>query len=316
MRSCLAALALVLSLTVLATPASAAAPDGAGPWADTVVKAKQARTKAGRPVVALRSQPAAALGVAEGASRPDKSPHLFFSLGFGGKLVLGFDNPICNRPSDGLALELVESTSEPYIDELVDVYVSSDGQNWTVAATDVNKDARIALPAGVTTARYVKLVDTTDPVFSRWSSDGYDVDGVQALAAPGDCGTPPPPPLTPPPGGKTPPNMTAGTTPDAGGVLGSSARKCVSRRLFPIKVRVPRHFKVKTARIYVNGKRVRIIRGDRLRARVNLRGLPKGRFTVKIVLDGKRAGKKAKVVGKRRYFTCIGPTGRGTIPKV
>jgi sugar lactone lactonase YvrE len=87
----------------------------------------------------------------------------------------------------------------------------------------------------------------------------------------------------------------------AGGVLGSQSRSCVSRRNFGIRVRRPAGHAIRKVDVFVNGKRVRVIRGERWRSRVDLRGLPKGRFTVRIVVtttDGKR------FEGKRRYRTC------------
>ena len=51
----------------------------------------------------------------------------------------------------------------------------------------------------------------------------------------------------------------------------------------------------------VNGKRVKVLRGKRLTSHVNLRGLPKGRFTVKIKLQ--LANGKV-ITGTRRYRTC------------
>ncbi len=57
-------------------------------------------------------------------------------------------------------------------------------------------------------------------------------------------------------------------------------------------------------------KRVRVIRGKRLRARVNLRGLPKGRYTVRVVVvtsTGRR------IVEKRRYRTCSPARGKGNV---
>jgi hypothetical protein len=65
--------------------------------------------------------------------------------------------------------------------------------------------------------------------------------------------------------------------------------------------------------VFVNGKRVRIIRGaKRLKAPVKLVGLPKGRVTVKInvvTVKGKR------VTGTRHYLTCNKKL-KGGIPKL
>jgi len=78
-----------------------------------------------------------------------------------------------------------------------------------------------------------------------------------------------------------------------------STRRCASRRAFRIRLR-PRT--LRSARVYVNGRRVRTLRGKRLRAPVDLRGLPKGRFTVKVI-GVTRRGKRATET--RRYHTCV-----------
>jgi hypothetical protein len=80
-----------------------------------------------------------------------------------------------------------------------------------------------------------------------------------------------------------------------------SAKACVSRRSFRIRLRSPKGGKLKEAVVSLNGKRVQVVKGKRLTAPVDLRGLPKGRFTVKIavtLVDGR------KVSGTRRYRTC------------
>ena len=80
-----------------------------------------------------------------------------------------------------------------------------------------------------------------------------------------------------------------------------STKKCVSRRKFSIRLRVPTRSKVVEAVVKVNGKRVAVRRGNRLRSTVDLRSLPKGRFRVQVVLklaDGR------KIRDTRRYRTC------------
>jgi hypothetical protein len=104
----------------------------------------------------------------------------------------------------------------------------------------------------------------------------------------------PAPALPAPTGGGSKP------APAASGVLGTQARSCTSRRSFRIKLR-NRGQKVVKATVLVNGKRVKVLRGKRLTSRVDLRGLPKGRFSVRIKLelaDGKT------ISGVRRYYTC------------
>ena len=85
------------------------------------------------------------------------------------------------------------------------------------------------------------------------------------------------------------------------GLISSSSRSCASRRHFRIRLRAPRGERLVSARVYVNGHRVRVLRGRRLRAVVDLRGLPKGRATVRVVA---RTRKGRRVTETRRYRTC------------
>jgi hypothetical protein len=89
----------------------------------------------------------------------------------------------------------------------------------------------------------------------------------------------------------------------AGGVfVVPSNHRCVSRRHFRIRIRRQRNrVTLISAAVAVNGRRVAVRRGGRLTAPVDLRGLPKGRFTVRIsaLTDDGRA-----IVGTRRYRTC------------
>ena len=81
----------------------------------------------------------------------------------------------------------------------------------------------------------------------------------------------------------------------------SHGRRCRSRRRFSIRLREPKRGRLAVARVYVNGKRVKTVRGRRLRARIDLRGLPKGRYTVKVVA---RTTTGRRTTEKRRYRTC------------
>src|SRR4051812_44304926 len=89
-----------------------------------------------------------------------------------------------------------------------------------------------------------------------------------------------------------------------------SARTCRSRRDFSIRLRRPRHGRIRSAQVYVDGKRVKVVRGRRVRSRVNLRGLPLGRYTVRVIVTTTR-GKR--IVSTRRYRTCI-PKARSKGP--
>jgi hypothetical protein len=103
-----------------------------------------------------------------------------------------------------------------------------------------------------------------------------------------------------PTGGGT--GAAAVTTVDPAPPLPSN-RRCTSRRRFKIHVRNPRGQRVVSAKVYVDGRRTRVLRQHgRLHAVVDLRRLRKGRYTVKIVA---LTSQGRQVVGKRRYRTCV-----------
>jgi len=94
--------------------------------------------------------------------------------------------------------------------------------------------------------------------------------------------------------------VRCGTEPFTAAASGGAAlpRRCASRRSFVIRLSRG----LVAARVYVDGRRVRTLRGARLRARVDLRGLPRGRFVVRVVgrtLRGRR------LVRQRTYRTCV-----------
>jgi hypothetical protein len=110
-----------------------------------------------------------------------------------------------------------------------------------------------------------------------------------------------PPVTTPPPIVKV--------TPQAVGL--PSARRCVSGRHFAIHLRKVRGEKVVSAKVFVKGKRVKTVKGKQLTVAIDLRGLPKGKFVVRIVVttvSGKRYS------GKRTYRTCTGRRKGGKHP--
>jgi hypothetical protein len=77
---------------------------------------------------------------------------------------------------------------------------------------------------------------------------------------------------------------------------------CVSRRHFRIRARRQRAgVTLISATVAVNGKRVAVRKGRRLTAPVDLRGLPRGRFTVRI---SARTWDGRTITGTRRYRTC------------
>jgi ABC-2 type transport system ATP-binding protein len=88
-----------------------------------------------------------------------------------------------------------------------------------------------------------------------------------------------------------------------GGVL-PQTRRCSSRRRFTIHLKRFGHQRLKSARVWVNGRRVKVRRRHgRLTATVDLRGKPKQRVTVRV-----RAVTRSGTIVRdtRRYRTCAG----------
>lgn len=122
--------------------------------------------------------------------------------------------------------------------------------------------------------------------------------------------------------------VTVGSTSTA--ISLPSSKKCISRRLFPIKIRQLRGVRYDFASVFVNGKKVRVyvrrqkrwIRTGRprgkilnvkvFRAYVDLRGLGKGRYTVRIVVV---ATTGRVITGTRKYRTCARKL-KGGVPKL
>jgi hypothetical protein len=82
-----------------------------------------------------------------------------------------------------------------------------------------------------------------------------------------------------------------------------SARKCVSRRAFAVHVRDPAHDPFKTISISIAGHRLNVVRHGVFNvAMVNLKGLPRGTFTLEVrgrTVLGRRLS------GQRSYHTCV-----------
>ena len=121
--------------------------------------------------------------------------------------------------------------------------------------------------------------------------------------------TPPPPATTTarPPVSSAPP--LAPVSPKASAfVTLPSAKRCVSRRRLRIALRIPRGQRVKGARVLVDGRRRATRSASRFTAPVNLKGLPKGTFTVTVevtLADGRR------LTQRRRLRTCAARRRRG-----
>ena len=136
----------------------------------------------------------------------------------------------------------------------------------------------------------------------------YDTSGG-ATPTPTPAPTAQPPAATPVP---TVPPVAKPPKPTLAAVVTlPSSKRCVSRRKFRIRLRHPRGARLKSVQVRLNGKRVATRKGKRVTAPVNLRGLPKGRFKVRITIklvDGRT------ISGTRRYRTCTRNVAEGTRP--
>jgi hypothetical protein len=86
-----------------------------------------------------------------------------------------------------------------------------------------------------------------------------------------------------------------------GAIVAPSNKRCVSRRDFIIHIQQLNGLTYRSASVYVDGKRVDVTKGARFRARVDLRSLPKGRYTVRIAVTT-TSGRQ--ISGTRAYHTC------------
>jgi len=172
----------LIVLPLISLPMNIARAETPTMWASYVVDYEQGLRKDGSPVLSIRSNPNNALGPPDsGVSGP---PVNFFSLGFGGWIILGFPNPIANGPGDTALV--IETTWGSYPLERADVYVSQDGTTWEKAGTVDNGYGQsgyglVSLPEDLTWVLYVKILDTTDPTPHRGDADGYDLDAVGAF---------------------------------------------------------------------------------------------------------------------------------------
>ncbi len=116
--------------------------------------------------------------------------------------------------------------------------------------------------------------------------------------------TPPAPVVIPPPAivATVPPPATKPPAPQTAALGLPAAKRCASRRSFRITLKAPKGQKAKTIVVLVNNKKVKTVTGKKVTAPVDLRGLPKGKFTVKITMTTV-SGKT--LTQTRTYKTCV-----------
>lgn len=160
-----------------ALAASAAGANAATYYADKVISSEMGDcySNAGLPMgcAGVRSDTNNALGAANG---------LFYSMGFGGTLVVGFAQPLFDAANDVAAFEITYDREKGH-DEAVDVYSVLGGVE-TYLGRLLNNVASSSVRA-TTAFEHIKLVDVTGEEFPNTSSnDGFDVDSVSIAAVP------------------------------------------------------------------------------------------------------------------------------------
>jgi len=174
------------------TPPTIACTENDNIFAASVVASAQGLRKDGTAVTADRDDPADALGVPQHPlALPSDSPVVadsFFSLGFPhanngnipGSIELDMGEVFYPNAA-GDDLFVYEVTGGAYPDEIVQVYAKLNlGDGWSLLGS-VTRDDGVELSAGgLTSARYVRLVEASVAVFPS-DADGYDLDAVKAF---------------------------------------------------------------------------------------------------------------------------------------
>jgi len=92
-----------------------------------------------------------------------------------------------------------------------------------------------------------------------------------------------------------------------------NAKTCLSARRFKIHIRNAQYDPFKTVSVTLRGRKVAVaLHGQTYIATINLKGLPRGAFTVKIKATTFRGN---RVAGSRRYHTCTKKKPRKSKPK-
>jgi hypothetical protein len=142
-----------------------------------VISATQGKRSNGTDVPADRSVESAMLGTPDGVNAPGG----FYSLGFGGEVIIKMDGGILNRPGNDLKL-FETSFGQPACDaypEYADIYVSADMLSWTYAG-QVCQDGEFDI-SPLDYIMFVKIVDASNADDFNGVVDGYDIDGIQCI---------------------------------------------------------------------------------------------------------------------------------------
>ncbi len=147
----------------------------------SVVSFEQGTRKDGGKISRLRSYPERALGTPNERKFFD-----FVSLGFDGSITIELNNEIFDN-KDTNEFAVFESTGFfgnipcNYFPETAEVFASQDGVEFVSLGTTC-QDGDFDLATGnLSSAKYIKVVDTSDRNIFPWFADGFDLDAIVCL---------------------------------------------------------------------------------------------------------------------------------------
>lgn len=200
----------------------------------------------------------------------------------------GFDNAFSLIENPGNAPLLSSQALITGIDPQLGALAGNGGPTQTMLPSSTSPaidQGRAEAALTTDQRREARTVDNARP--RPAGGDGTDIGAVEVPLIPPE---PPPPPPSPPVVPKPPVVVTT---------------QCKSNRSFTIRLIERRGRLIRSARVFVRGRRVAVMRrrsDRRLVAVVDLRGLPKGKYRV-VIRARLRNGKRARWV--RSYRTCL-----------
>ena len=151
-------------------------------YMDSVITYTQGLTNSGNQITSSRSNPLNSLGQPQ-MNDIETGNLNFFSLGFGGSIVLKTEYPVLVNPLSQLQIfETTYSYNCSYYPEKAKIYVSKNNQNFELLGeTCGNNNTIFSLYQKIDTINYIKIDDCSDPSkFSNFiDADAYDLDGIQ-----------------------------------------------------------------------------------------------------------------------------------------
>ncbi|WP_108868012.1 DUF5689 domain-containing protein [Aquimarina aquimarini] len=149
--------------------------------AASIVAFDQGRRRDGREISWLRGKAKNSIGAPH-----ERRYFNFVSLGFGGSITLELDNEIFDNPdtNEFIVFEstgFLDNVSCEYYPESAEVFASQDGIEFVSLGTTC-QDGEFDLATGnLRSAKYIKVVDTSDKDSFPWFADGYDLDAIMCI---------------------------------------------------------------------------------------------------------------------------------------